>query len=81
LQEIDREDAVIEESTEMRRAPAQNRVDDMFDQIKERFPNHWPAFILCILPERKYCDIYGLLSQQIGITNSKKDFHYYFGST
>lgn len=31
----------------------------MFDQLKRRFPNQPPAFLLCVLPERKNCDIYG----------------------
>jgi len=66
LQQIDPEDAVIGENPRMRRAPAQNRVKDMFDQIKRRFPMKPPAFLLCILPERKNCDIYGLLLYRLG---------------
>jgi eukaryotic translation initiation factor 2C len=67
LQEINREDAVIEENPGMKRAPARNRVDDMLDQIKRRFPDHRPTFLLCVLPERKNCDIYGLLLYILGL--------------
>ncbi|CAL4976789.1 unnamed protein product [Urochloa decumbens] len=57
--QIDREDAVIEENPRMRLEPAPKRVDDMFAQLKRRFPDHRPAFLLCVLPERKNCSIYG----------------------
>ncbi|CAO2184894.1 unnamed protein product [Urochloa humidicola] len=57
--QIDREDAVIEEDPRMRRAPAPKRVNDMFEQIIRRFPDRRPAFLLCVLPERKSCGIYG----------------------
>ncbi|TVU22665.1 hypothetical protein EJB05_32380 [Eragrostis curvula] len=57
--QIDREDAVIEERHEIRREAAQTRVDAMFQQISSRFPHQWPAFLLCVLPEKKTCDIYG----------------------
>ncbi|CAL4957156.1 unnamed protein product [Urochloa decumbens] len=57
--QIDREDAVIEENPRMRWEPAPKRVNDMFAQIKGRFPDHRPAFLLCVLHERKNCSIYG----------------------
>lgn len=43
----------------MRRAPAPARVEDMFEQIKSKLPGA-PRFLLCLLPERKNSDIYGL---------------------
>ncbi|TVU22667.1 hypothetical protein EJB05_32382, partial [Eragrostis curvula] len=57
--QIDREDAIIEETHERRRESAQTRVDAMFQQISSKFPHQWPSFLLCILPEKKNCDIYG----------------------
>ncbi|TVU22650.1 hypothetical protein EJB05_32364, partial [Eragrostis curvula] len=59
LQQINREDAVIQEKHEMIRAPAPNRVDAMFQQIMARFPDEPPKFLLCILPEKKNSDICG----------------------
>ncbi|RLM91552.1 protein argonaute 4B [Panicum miliaceum] len=58
--QMDREDAVIEENPGMRLEPAPNRVKGMFVQIERRFPDKPPAFLLCVLPERKNCDIYAL---------------------
>ncbi|PWZ17798.1 hypothetical protein Zm00014a_009727 [Zea mays] len=49
---------VFEESPSMRRAPVSRRVDDMFGQIKSKLPGA-PRFLLCLLPERKNCEIYG----------------------
>ncbi|KAK1280073.1 Protein argonaute 4B [Acorus gramineus] len=49
---------IFEESPQMRRAPPVARVDDMFEQIKTKLPGA-PTFLLCLLPERKNCDIYG----------------------
>jgi hypothetical protein len=49
---------VFEESPSMRRAPVSRRVDDMFEQIKLRLPGA-PKFLLCLLPERKNCEVYG----------------------
>lgn len=49
---------VIEESPQFRRAPAVVRVEKMFDAIQSKLPGA-PAFLLCLLPERKNCDIYG----------------------
>ncbi|KAJ8770392.1 hypothetical protein K2173_015006 [Erythroxylum novogranatense] len=50
---------VFEESPEFRRAHAPVRVDKMFEQIQPRFPKDPPRFLLCLLPDRKNCDIYG----------------------
>ncbi|PAN17712.1 hypothetical protein PAHAL_3G150900 [Panicum hallii] len=49
---------VFEESPSMRRAPVSRRVDDMFEQIKSKLPGA-PRFLLCLLPERKNCEVYG----------------------
>jgi len=42
----------------MRRAPVSRRVDDMFEQIKSKLPGA-PRFLLCLLSERKNCEVYG----------------------
>uniref|UniRef100_A0A0D9UZK6 Piwi domain-containing protein n=1 Tax=Leersia perrieri TaxID=77586 RepID=A0A0D9UZK6_9ORYZ len=47
---------VLEEKPHMRRERAATRVNDMFDQLSSRDK---PSFVLCVLPERKNCDIYG----------------------
>uniref|UniRef100_A0A0D9ZGT2 Uncharacterized protein n=2 Tax=Oryza glumipatula TaxID=40148 RepID=A0A0D9ZGT2_9ORYZ len=49
---------VFEESPSLRRAPVSRRVDDMFEQIKSKLPGA-PKFLLCLLPERKNCEVYG----------------------
>ncbi|KNA23540.1 hypothetical protein SOVF_023980 [Spinacia oleracea] len=49
---------VFSESPQDRRTPAPIRVEKMMDTVKNRLPGP-PQFILCILPERKNCDVYG----------------------
>ncbi|KAI9079531.1 hypothetical protein K1719_038503 [Acacia pycnantha] len=49
---------VFEESPQFRRAPPMVRVDKMFEDIQSKLPGA-PQFLLCLLPERKNCDIYG----------------------
>ncbi|VAH24083.1 unnamed protein product [Triticum turgidum subsp. durum] len=49
---------VIEESPSLRRAPVARRVEEMFAQIKAKLPGA-PLFLLCLLPERKNCEVYG----------------------
>ena len=49
---------VIEESPSARRAPASRRVDEMFAKINSNPPGD-PKFLLCLLPNRKNCEIYG----------------------
>ncbi|GAA0158071.1 translation initiation factor [Lithospermum erythrorhizon] len=49
---------VFEESPQFRRAPPLVRVEKMFEQIQAKLPGA-PKFLLCLLPERKNCDIYG----------------------
>ncbi|KAL6009684.1 hypothetical protein ACLOJK_000113 [Asimina triloba] len=48
----------FEENPQFRRAPPTVRVDKMFEIIQSKLPGA-PQFLLCILPERKNCDIYG----------------------
>ena len=49
---------VIQENYQDRRFPAPVRVEKMFEAVKRALPGA-PAFLLCILPERKNSDIYG----------------------
>ncbi|KAM0919337.1 hypothetical protein ACQ4PT_008258 [Festuca glaucescens] len=50
--------AIIEENPSKRRAPVSVRVEEMFEQIKQKLPGA-PRFLLCLLPERKNCEVYG----------------------
>ncbi|GMG98835.1 hypothetical protein Nepgr_000675 [Nepenthes gracilis] len=49
---------VFEESPQCRRAPPLVRVEKLFDEIQSKLPGA-PQFLLCLLPERKNCDLYG----------------------
>lgn len=49
---------VFEESPQFRRAPPAVRVDKMFEEIQAKLPGA-PLFLLCLIPERKNCEIYG----------------------
>ncbi|KZV40466.1 Argonaute 4-like protein [Dorcoceras hygrometricum] len=49
---------VFEENPQFRRAPPHVRVEKMFEEIQGKLPGP-PKFLLCLLPERKNCDIYG----------------------
>ncbi|KAK6164049.1 hypothetical protein DH2020_000913 [Rehmannia glutinosa] len=49
---------VFEENQQFRRAPPLVRVEKMLEQVQEKLPGP-PKFLLCLLPERKNCDIYG----------------------
>lgn len=49
---------VFEEPGNLRRAPPLVRVEKMFEEIKNKLPGQ-PEFLLCLLPERKNCDLYG----------------------
>ncbi|KAL2557292.1 Protein argonaute 4 [Forsythia ovata] len=48
---------VFEENPQYRRAPPVVRIEKIFEDIKEKLPGP-PKFLLCLLPERKNCDIY-----------------------
>ncbi|KAG9157269.1 hypothetical protein Leryth_004931 [Lithospermum erythrorhizon] len=49
---------VFDESPQFRRAPPLVRVEKMFEAIQSKLPGA-PKFLLCLLPERKNCDVYG----------------------
>ncbi|KAJ4842473.1 Protein argonaute-4 [Turnera subulata] len=49
---------VFEENPQFRRAPPVVRVEKMFEEIQSKLPGA-PKFLLCLLPERKNCDLYG----------------------
>ncbi|XP_073272774.1 protein argonaute 4-like [Primulina huaijiensis] len=49
---------VFEENPQFRRAPPHVRVEKMFEEIQGKLPGP-PKFLLCLLPERKNCDVYG----------------------
>ena len=61
LQKIESAHTIFEENLQMRDLPGtpENRVDNMMNQIHQRLPGR-PTFLLCVLPVRKNCDIYGL---------------------
>ncbi|CAL5378324.1 unnamed protein product [Camellia sinensis] len=50
---------VFEESPQNRRAPPLVRVEKMIKDIQSRLPGA-PQFLLCLLPERKNSNLYGL---------------------
>lgn len=49
---------MFDESPQFRRAPPMVRVEKMFETIQSKLPGA-PQFLLCLLPDRKNCDIYG----------------------
>ncbi|GLT94085.1 hypothetical protein SLE2022_118450 [Rubroshorea leprosula] len=56
---IERPQTLVEEDQQFRRATPVARVERMFEQLKSKFKEGPPQFILCVLPERKNSDIYG----------------------
>ncbi|KAJ1394326.1 Ribonuclease H-like superfamily [Sesbania bispinosa] len=48
---------VFEENGQFRRAPPMVRVEKMFELIQSKLPGA-PQFLLCLIPERKNCEIY-----------------------
>ncbi|KAL6850464.1 hypothetical protein ACP4OV_021091 [Aristida adscensionis] len=56
---IARPQAIIEEERHQMRASVVSRVDDMFKKIQQRLPDAPPTFLLCVLPLKKSCEIYG----------------------
>ncbi|XP_051141870.1 protein argonaute 4 [Andrographis paniculata] len=48
---------VFMENGQYRRAPPQVRVEKMFEEVQSKLPGP-PKFLLCLLPERKNCDVY-----------------------
>lgn len=59
-QDIERPYALIEENQQMRKASPLARVDAMFEKLQDKLPDQ-PEFILCVLPERRSSDLYGML--------------------
>ncbi|KAK2443088.1 Protein argonaute 16 [Trifolium repens] len=55
---IERPYTLIEEEAQMRRSNPVARVEKMFDLLTSKLTRD-PKLILCVLPERKNCDIYG----------------------
>ncbi|XP_021776500.1 protein argonaute 4B-like [Chenopodium quinoa] len=49
---------VFEENPSNRRAPPLVRVEKMFEDVQSKLPGA-PKFLLCLLPERKNCEVYG----------------------
>ncbi|CAN0900264.1 Protein argonaute 16 [Linum grandiflorum] len=49
---------LFEELAQFRRSNPLDRVESMWKQVYERLPSK-PQFILCVLPQKKNCDIYG----------------------
>ncbi|XP_074307766.1 protein argonaute 6-like [Silene latifolia] len=56
--DIERPYALVEENQQMRKASPLARIDAMFEKLQDKLPDK-PEFILCVLPERKICDLYG----------------------
>ncbi|RDY01709.1 Protein argonaute 16, partial [Mucuna pruriens] len=55
---IERPYTLIEEEPQLKRSNPVARVERMFDLLTSKL-NKEPKLILCVLPERKNCDIYG----------------------
>ncbi|KAK9155508.1 hypothetical protein Sjap_002988 [Stephania japonica] len=56
--DIDRPYTIIDEDPQCMRSSPVMRVEKMFEMIRSKLPGP-PDFLLCVLPERKNCDIYG----------------------
>lgn len=59
LQNIERPFTLLEEEAQMRKFNPVARVEKMFSLLSSKL-NGPPKLILCVLPERKNCDIYGI---------------------
>lgn len=58
VQFIERPHTLVDEDSQSRRCSPTERVEKMFEKVKTSLPGP-PEFLLCVLPERKNCDIYG----------------------
>jgi eukaryotic translation initiation factor 2C len=58
VQFIERPHTLVDEDSQSRRCSPVERVEKMFEKVKTSLPGP-PEFLLCVLPERKNCDIYG----------------------
>lgn len=54
----------MDEDNQARRCAPIVRVERMFEKVKANLPGP-PEFLLCVLPERKNCDIYGNMLNNI----------------
>ena len=63
-QKIERPYTLIEEDAQIRRSNPVARVEKMFELLYAKLLDE-PDFILCVLPERKNCDIYGKSSKTV----------------
>ncbi|XP_066334364.1 protein argonaute 16-like [Miscanthus floridulus] len=55
---IERPHTLVDEDSQSRRCSPVERVEKMFEKVKTSLPGP-PEFLLCVLPQRKNCDIYG----------------------
>ncbi|KAF0911750.1 hypothetical protein E2562_011746 [Oryza meyeriana var. granulata] len=55
---IERPFTLVDEDSQARRCTPVVRVERMFEKVKANLPGP-PEFLLCVLPERKNCDLYG----------------------
>ncbi|KAL5716047.1 Protein argonaute 16 [Ranunculus cassubicifolius] len=55
---IERPHSLTEEDSQWTKSGPVARVEKMFEKIRAKLPGP-PTFLLCVLPERKNCDIYG----------------------
>ncbi|RRT76656.1 hypothetical protein B296_00004626 [Ensete ventricosum] len=58
IQKMEEPSVFLEEDREWMRSDPILRVEKMFKKLETKFTEP-PRFILCVLPERKICDIYG----------------------
>ncbi|XP_062194678.1 protein argonaute 16 [Phragmites australis] len=56
--DIERPYTLVDEDSQARRYSPVERVERMFEKVKAHLPGP-PEFLLCVLPDRKNCDIYG----------------------
>lgn len=68
---------VFQEGGQFRRAPPVVRVDKMFDEIQSKLPGA-PDFLLCLLPERKNCDLYGWIIDPLCSLFYIWNYYFYF---
>ena len=59
MEHIERPFTLVEEDRQWLRAGPIIRVDKMFEKIRAKLPGS-PQFLLCILPDKKNSEIYGI---------------------
>lgn len=70
----------MEEDPQNRKSGPVARVEKMFDQLLAKFTRA-PEFLLCILPDKKSCDLYGNSFYLYIKCLTSKYFHTYFISS